>query len=214
MPTTDSSRAVRCRSRRAALALSLVVTLAACPGERGATADTAAVPADTASATDVLGCDARGARLTGDGLGALRVGATLASVRQACRIVRDTVAEGPEAQLQRELTIALATDTVTAIVVDDAIWRVHVDDPDIRTADDLGVGTPASAFRSLDGAQVMFGEGVFVAVPSICGLSFRLSEDADAGTLAGTPDASRVAALPASARVVEVLAVGCPIRGS
>ena len=202
------------RRRHSAAVVSLAAVLAACPGERAPGADSTAVPAETASAADVRGCDARGARLTGDGLGALRVGATLASVRDACRIVRDTVAEGPEAQLQRELTIALGADTVTAIVVNDAIWRVHVDDPDIRTADGLGVGTPASAFRSLEGAQVLFGEGVFIAVPSLCGLSFRLSGDADAGALVGTPEASRVAAMPAAARVVEVLAVGCPIQGS
>lgn len=202
------------RRRAAVVMLPLAAALGACPGERAPNADSAVVPAETASATDVRGCDARGARLTGDGVGALRVGATLASVRDACRIVRDTIAEGPEAQMQRELTVALGADTVTAIVVDDAIWRVHVDDPDIRTADGLGVGSPASAFRPLEGAQVLFGEGVFITVPALCGLSFRLSGEADAGALVGTPEASRVAALPAATRVVEVLAIGCPIQGS
>ena len=191
-----------------------VILLAACPREDASRADTTAVPAETASAADVRSCDARGARLTGDGLGALRVGATLASVREACRVVRDTVAEGPEAQPQRELTVVTGADTLTAIVVNDAIWRVHVADPDIRTADGFGVGTPASAFRSLEGASVLVGEGVFVTVPSICGLSFRLSGDADIGVVASRPERERLAALPPATRVVEVLSVGCPVLGS
>jgi hypothetical protein len=193
--------------------LALALVCSACPGD-SARRDSAAVPAETASAVDARTCDARGVRLTGDGLGALRVGATLGSVVEACRVVRDTIAEGPEAQPQRELTIVTGTDTVTAIVVDDAIWRVHVSDPDIRTADGLGVGTSIGDFRALEGATVLIGEGVFVTVPSICGLSFRLSEEADLGAIASRPEGSRLAALPPATRVTEVLAVGCPILGS
>jgi hypothetical protein len=143
--------------------------------------------------------------LTGEGIGALRVGATVDEVGGACRILRDTTALGAEAMPERTILVDLGRDSVLAVIVADHVWRVHVRNPRFRTADSLGVGTPASALRR-PAAQVLAGEGaVFVRLPSHCGLSFRLR-----GARLGR--VSTPAQIPDSAVVDEVLAVGCSAR--
>ena len=140
--------------------------------------------------------------LTGDGIGDLRVGTPVDDVTQRCRVLRDTLVPGPEGATEREIRVDLGRDTVRAVVTDGRIWRLHVQSPAFRTADSLGVGTPATALRR-PGARVLTGEGgVYVALPSHCGLSFRL-EGVPPGRVR-TPTQ-----IPESTRIGEVLAVGC-----
>ena len=109
-----------------------------------------------------------------DGVGALRIGKTVDSVRAACQVVRDTVGTN-EGQPERRIAVAIGVDTVTAVVVGDSIWRIHVRTPGIRTADSVGVGTTAARLRGEPGARVISGEGKnFIVVPSRCGFSFRI----------------------------------------
>jgi hypothetical protein len=165
--------------------------------------DTSPAHAGPTTAVTAPTC-AVGARtpLTGEGIGALRVGATVDEVGRACRILRDTTGLRAAAMPERTILVDLGRDSVLAVIVADRVWRVHVPSPRFRTADSLGVGTPASALRR-PAAEVLAGEGaVFVRLPSHCGLSFRLR-----GATLGR--VSTPAQIPDSAVVDEVLAVGC-----
>ncbi len=144
--------------------------------------------------------------LTGDGIGALRVGAPVEEVARACHVLRDATVPGPEGMPERRIVVDLGRDSVSAVVESGRVWRVHVRIPTFRTADSLGVGTPGRALRR-SGAQVLTGEGAhFVRLPSHCGLSFRL-RGVEFGRVS-TP-----ARIPDSAVVDEVLAVGCSVGG-
>jgi hypothetical protein len=156
------------------------------------------------TASRAAGCDINdGTLLSGDGVGRLRVGAALADVRANCTVLTDATAPGAEGMRERRIGVDLQRDTVEAIVVNDSVWRIHVDGSAFRTAEGLGVGSTVAELRQGRAARVLAGEGsMFITLADHCGLSFRLS---------GVPfgPARPVAELPADGRVVEVLAFGC-----
>jgi hypothetical protein len=140
--------------------------------------------------------------LTGDGIGDLRIGASVDQVARNCRVLRDTTGLGIEGEPERTILVDLGRDSVTAVVSADKIWRVHVRTPAFRTADSLGVGTEVTALRNRR-PQILMGEGrVFLRLPTHCGLSFRLG-----GVVAGRTFS--LVLLPESVVVDEVLAIGC-----
>lgn len=144
-----------------------------------------------------------GTIVTPEGIGRLRIGATVAEVRAGCRILRDTTGQGAEGMLERLITVDLGRDTVEMVVAEDRIWRIHIDGPAFRTADEIGVGTTVDALRRSGSARVLTGEGsMFLTLAEKCGLSFRL---------AGVPFGPERAAaeLPGDGRVVELLVFGC-----
>lgn len=161
-------------------------------------------PRDSLPAPLACGAAER-AVLTGEGIGALRIGASVASVRATCRILSDTIVPGPEGMPQRTVLVALRDARVAAVVTNDRIWRLHLRSPDIRTADSLGVASTLGALRSLPEGALYEGEGnVFFVPREPCGLSFRLART-------GSTPAPLLAALPDSLSVVEVLVVGCQV---
>lgn len=167
--------------------------------------DSPAAPANPEStAAEAPSCGApTGATLTADGIGRLRVGASVSEVREACGVVSDETNPGSEGMAERRLAVTIGGATVEAVVVDDRIWRVHVETEDFRTADDLGVGSTVADLRNKGDARVLAGEGsMFMTLASHCGLSFRL------GGVPFGPERP-AAELPAGGRVVEVLAMGC-----
>ncbi len=164
--------------------------------------DTARSPKPSIAETSLCGIDA-GTTVGPEGIGRLRIGATIDDVRAGCRIVRDTMRVAAEGMRERRITVDLGRDTVETVVVEDRIRRIHVDGPAFRTADDIGVGTTVDALRRSGSARVLAGEGsMFLTLADKCGLSFRLD---------GVPfGPERPAAdLPADGRVVEVLVFGC-----
>jgi hypothetical protein len=142
------------------------------------------------------------ARLSGNGFGALRVGATVNEVRAACDVVADTTLEhGNEGLPERRIAVLVGSDTVEATVVRDSIWRLELTMARIRTVDSLGVGTTAGELRA-KGAKLAVGDrGVFALVPGHCGLSFQLS-----GVAPAADEWSRIAD---STSVGRVLVFGC-----
>lgn len=153
-------------------------------------------PAQTCGVAD-------GTFLTADGIGRLRIGAELSSIRGECAVVRDTTGADNEGMQQRRIAVDLGRDTVEAVIVDGRVWRIHVAGPGFRTGDDLGVGTRVAELRAGRTARVLAGEGaMFVTLAGQCGLSFKL-----AGVEFGPERPA--SELPANARVVEVLAFGC-----
>lgn len=151
-----------------------------------------------------------GAEVLGEeGIGELRIGATVESVREKCNVVRDTTAPGAEGMPARKLAVALSRDTVEAEIVDGRVWRIAVHSPRLRTADALGVGTSIGTLRQMKEPRGMVGEGqFFVASPQHCGMSFRLS---NAGPRAkrGDMDRAGLFRLPETAFVSQVLIFGC-----
>jgi hypothetical protein len=152
--------------------------------------------------------------VTDEGIGEVRIGAAVESVRQKCNVVRDTTALGAEGMPARKLTVVLSRDTVEAEIVDGRVWRIAVRSPRLRTADSLGVGTTLARLLELRNPRGMTGEGRFyVASPDHCGMSFRLT-NAGPGAARGDLNSSGLARLPRSALVSEVLVFGCRLQTS
>lgn len=147
--------------------------------------------------------------ITGDGIGGLRIGATVADIATSCRVLRDTVELAEEGFPSRILTVALGSDTLAAEVDSGRVWRIRVTRARFRTSDSLRVGTPLARLLKVPGVHGLVGENaLYVVAPSRCGLSFRVTDPADAApkqdwTLG---DLRR---LPSSTRVTEILIVGC-----
>jgi len=151
-----------------------------------------------------------GDEIIGDeGIGELRIGATVESVRQKCNVVRGTTVIGTEGMLARKLTIGFSRDSVEAEIVKGRVWRIAVLSPHFRTSDSLGVGTPLARLLQLKNPRGMTGEGrLFVASAEHCGISFRLA-DASPAALRGDLGRAGLARLPQSTVVSEVLVFGC-----
>src|SRR5687768_16295916 len=90
----------------------------------------------------VLGCEVKKeqqpcgeAVITDEGIGELRIGVTVESVRQKCTVVSDKTAPGAGGMPASQLTVALARDTVEAEIVNGRVWRLAVHSPRLLTAD-------------------------------------------------------------------------------
>jgi hypothetical protein len=192
--------------------LILLLALFGCEVKQEPAPDSAppSVSPSTTPATSASGPKfACGAEVLGEeGIGELRIGATVEAVRERCNVVRDTTAPGAEGMPARKLAVALSRDTVEAEIVDGRVWRIAVGSPRLRTADALGVGTSIGRLRQLKEPRGMMGEGqFFVASPQHCGMSFRI---ANAGPRArGGMDQAGLFRLPDTAAVAEILIFGC-----
>ena len=140
----------------------------------------------------------------------LPIGATVASVKEHCKVLLDTTLLGQEALPERRLLVQIGVDTLVAVIDSDRVWRIHVDSPRFRTQDSLHAGSPLSTLLRDSSAQALIGEGsYYVIMRSHCGLSFALPyiELPEPGDL--NPTALR--ALPDTLTVQEILVVGCDI---
>jgi hypothetical protein len=84
--------------------------------------------------------------------------------------------QGTEGQSERVIALRLGSETVSATIVDDKVFRIDLRTPHFRTRDSLGVDTPLHRLATMRGAQFAPGEdGVYGFVAEHCGLSFRFS---------------------------------------
>ena len=165
-------------------------------------------PAPSTPAPGPAGCT--DTRLSGAGVGELRIGASVASVKTTCRVGRDTTVTGVEGMLARVIPVDVGGEHVEAEIVDDKVWRLAVRSPRYRTADSLGVGTPLTRLLQLREPRGNMGEGaLYFTSPAHCGLSFKLSENRPLPPSGQDWNAAALRRLPASTRVTEVLVVGC-----
>lgn len=115
-------------------------------------------------------------RLTDEGIGELKAGRPVSEVKKLCDVLSDASQPGPEGQTERVVAVRLGSETVSATVVDDRIFRLDVRTPHFTTSDSLGIDTPLHRIAKMRGAQFAPGEdGVYGFVAGHCGLSFRFS---------------------------------------
>jgi hypothetical protein len=188
--------------------LALVVALIGCKAK-----DNAARASDSSSS--VAGVASSSTSACGDevvgeeGIGHLRIGTTVESLRQKCKVVRDTTVMGAEGMPARKVAVAFSRDTVEAEIVDGKVWRIAVTSPRLRTVDAIGVGTTIGRLRTLKDPHGMMGEGqLFVASPQHCGMSFRVSGAGPRGQR-GDLDRAGLFTLSEMTMVSEILVVGC-----
>ena len=194
--------------------IALLSTSAACdakkaqplPDSQQASAGVSATDETSSPRTDGPVCG--GEILTDEGVGKIRIGESVESVRRDCTVVRDTTQLGAEAMPTRMVSVLFPRDTVEAEIVDDKVWRVAIDSPHFSTADSLRVGTPLTRLLQLRTPQGMTGEGaLFVMSPDHCGLSFRLSDNGL--PVLRDPSRTELSRLPAGTHVSNILIVGC-----
>lgn len=144
----------------------------------------------------------------GDGVGNIRIGMSVDTVKARCVVARDTVERRTEGQLERILVVPFENDTAVVEVNEGRVWRIEITGPRLRTSNWIGVGTPLSALLALKGGvQGLVGEGnLFLVAEALCGLSFELSEPRSPS---GNWDAARLRTLPKSTLVKRVLVIGC-----
>jgi hypothetical protein len=152
--------------------------------------------------------------LTGEGVGAVRVGAPVAAVRKACHIRARKPAKGEAPPPADLLAFDIGSTSIEAEIRDGRVWRVIVDGTAFRTLDKLGVGSPLSDLLASGPGRASETEGVvYAGVEAHCGISFALSyrprrgEDRDGWTADG------LRSLPPNTPVERVLITGCKTSG-
>jgi hypothetical protein len=114
--------------------------------------------------------------LTDNGIGDLKVGLSVAAVREKCEIVSDSEQQGSEGMKERVLIVRTGAETTRAVVNDERIWRIEVTSPGLNTDDSLGVDTPLHRIATKRGARFVPGEdGVYGFIANHCAISFRFS---------------------------------------
>jgi hypothetical protein len=189
--------------------LVLVFALIACEAKKDVP------PASSNSSSPVAGTtnapmSACGDEIVGEeGIGQLRIGTPVESLRQKCNVVRDTTVVGAEGMPARKVAVAFSRDTVEAEIVAGKVWRIAVTSPRLRTRDTISVGTTIGRLRQLKDPRGVIGEGqLFVASPQHCGMSFRLAGAGPRGQR-GDLDRAGLFRLPEMTMVSQILVFGC-----
>ena len=163
-------------------ALAAIAIVAGCrkSDDAGRRIDTTVAPpvsVDTAPDAATLDCEVTGKPiLADDGVGELKVGVSVAAVKQACEVISDSEEPGSEGMKERVVVARVGGESVRAVVTSDRVWRVEITSPRILTSDSLGVDTPLHVIAIRRGARFFPGEdGVYGFVADHCGLSFRFS---------------------------------------
>lgn len=124
-----------------------------------------------------LNCGVRATSTIGEtGIADLQIGRTISAIKQSCLVTRDAVGPWIEGATQRVLTVALGGANVYAAVDGGIISSIAVKTPRFATSDGLRVGTQLSHFASERRVKMTEGEqGLYLRVPSHCGLAFHFS---------------------------------------
>jgi hypothetical protein len=146
-------------------------------------------------------------RVSEDGLGLLRVGVTLESVRGSCAVIAEKVTDS-----SGSARIDLGRDTALVDLNKGIIRRITLSHQAYRTADSLGVGTHISTLLRLrEATAITDGERLYAISPAYCGLRFLLLDPAPKSDASRT---GRVALrrLPGETRTQQLEIVGCVRR--
>ena len=193
------------------LALALIALGAGCTSrdaEHPARRAAASPPRSVTSAAAIAGCDAR--PVTGDGVGPIRLGMSLDSVRRVCPIVRDTtVRTDDNLPPERLVSVLMGADTATLVVGRARVWNVLLGGRTFATADSLGVGTTLHRLLNLPRVKgYATAKRLTVVAPAKCGLAFLIDGRFD-GIPAGPQDSAVLGRLPQEAQVNLIRVDGC-----
>lgn len=180
--------------------------------DTSASAKSPARAGSTAVASSTRACDAK--TITADGVGPIRIGANVDSVKKICRVKRDTTQLGGEGMMERRVSISIPPGELDAEIVDGRVWRLDIRSPGFRTTDSLGVGSSLAELLRHKDPRPAAGEGIVVVMlGDHCGMSFVLAGGFKSGVFRKwTGD--ELAKLPASTKVERVLVFGCPRKGA
>jgi hypothetical protein len=146
------------------------------------------------------------ATITGDRVGAVRIGMSLDSVRTRCRIIRDTT-EMDEGEAGRVVYALVAEDTVRIDVMNNSVEFIRVRRNLFMTQDSIRAGMPLARFLIGRHPEILVGEGkVYLVDRTHCGISFGLSAEAYARARHLTEVS--LARLPRSTVIDEILVIG------
>jgi hypothetical protein len=147
--------------------------------------------------------------LSGAGIGDLRPGTPLDSVRRGCQVISQAPIAVTDGRSTSTVRVDVVRDTVTAELSDGLVSRLSVRGAGIRTREGYGVNSTLEQLMHWSDLTSATTDGsLFVMSPSHCGMSFRLAGPAP---VPPSPQ-SGVKALkhtPGEVRVSEVLIYGC-----
>ena len=177
-----------------------------------ASAKIAGTAGSTAAASSASACDAK--TITADGIGPIRIGANVDSVKKICTVRRDTTQLGGEGMMERRVTISIPPGELDAEIVDGRVWRLDIKSPAFRTVDSLGVGSTLADLLRHQAPKPAAGEGIVVVMlGDHCGMSFVLAGGFKSGVFRKwTGD--ELAKLPPATKLERVLVFGCPRKGA
>ena len=177
-----------------------------------ASAKTPGTAGATEGAPSTRACNAK--TITADGIGPIRIGANVDSVKKICTVKRDTTQLGGEGMMERRVTISSPPGELDAEIVDGRVWRLDIKSPAFRTIDSLGVGSTLAELLTHQDPKPAAGEGIVVVMlRDHCGMSFVLSGGFKSGVFRKWT-AEELGRLTPSTRVERVLVFGCPRKGA
>ena len=104
----------------------------------------------------------------------LSIGATVATVRERCNVIADTMLSLGTAALDRELVIEVGSDRMLAMIDSNRVSGIMVVSPHFRTVDSLGVGTQLATLLRHHAWAVPIDGRYFALLQDHCGVLFML----------------------------------------
>lgn len=114
------------------------------------------------------------------GIGAVVVDDPQSELRTRCVVLADSTAtDGTDGMVRGTVVVGVNGTPMSVQIAEGKVYRVTVTDPQFRTLDGLGPGTPVAGMLDLPGAVVLEGEhDLSVVVNAHCGLYFRITKPA------------------------------------
>ena len=144
------------------------------------------------------------------GVAAVEIGDPQSAVRDRCIVLGDSTAvDATDGMPRGNVVVGVNGTPMVVQIAEGKVYRITVTDPQFRTADGFGPGTPVVGMLDLPGAVVLEGEhDLSVVVNAHCGLYFRITKPATLpANAAHWSDVVR--AMPQGTQVERVVVHGC-----
>jgi hypothetical protein len=109
------------------------------------------------------------------GVGAVRLGRTVAEIKQRCPVQSDTIRYSSDSRQGRVLRVVIGSNTVDAWIDGDTVQRIDVTSMGFRTEGGHGVGTSLVRLLGDDTVRGTAGDGWLVVGPGTeCGILYAI----------------------------------------
>jgi len=191
---------------RIALLFAFAIPLTACRIEKVRAGDTTRMGVDPGPGIPPCGISPE-SRVSEDGLGLLRIGTALESVRGGCAVINERTTDSIGIA-----TIDLGRDTALVDLNKGIIRRITLSHQAYRTSDSLGVGTHISTLLRLrEATAITDHERLYAISPAYCGLRFLLLDPAPKSEASRTGRGA-LRRLSGETRTQQLEIVGCARR--